>query len=463
MEGSKGGIALRSSFRFDYRLLRASCIAGLGVLLTGCLSATNNFGRAAANENLIAPIQSTGARDSTPASDQFNLFWDAIADLDMARTKAAARTQSQMDLADGVAALAAGNDPVAEEVFQRLISDDTDPNVSSAARLLFAAILMYEHQWSALSSFAAATHLRSPTQSGTSGIQKWGDAFAGIDPQTIEFPEQQMTLPLAITPVGTPTVQVRINGKDYQFWLDTGSSMTVLSSDVALEAGIQPVRDDTLTIATFAGVAPARPALVSRMEIGSVVVTNSPAIVIESRLMRVQSNADGVPWSGLPVDGIIGWDLIRRFDISLDYASGKSIWQHPRDLETLGTDSQNLTWVGKPLIRLLTKSGVTLHLTLDTGSQSSFLSARVLGKAQATASTTNARAYGIAGTGGQQLARAITPLHVELAGKSLMLRDLIVYSPGSQGLINCDGILGSDVAHFGTIRIDATNGLFSVG
>jgi aspartyl protease len=463
MERSKGGITSRSSFRFYYRLPRASCTASLCALLTGCLATASNFGRAAASERLIAPIQSTGGRDSTSSSDQFNLFWDAIADLDIPATRAAASTRSQTDLADGVAALASANNKLAEAVFERLISDDTDPNVSSAARLLLAATLMYEHKWAALRSFTAATHFRSPSLSGVSGIQKWGDAFAGIDSQTIEFPVQQMTLPLAITPVGTPTVQVRIHGKDYRFWLDTGSSMTVVSSDVALEAGIQALRGDTLTIATFAGVAPARPAVVPRMEIGSAVVTNSPAIVIESGLMRVQSNADGVPWSGLPVDGIIGWDLIRRFDISLDYGSGKSIWQEPRDLETLGTESQNLTWVGKPLIRLLTKSGVTLHLTLDTGSQSSFLSARVLRKAQATASSTDARAYGIAGTGGQQLARATTPLRVEVAGKSLMLRDLIVYSPGSQGLINCDGILGSDVAQFGTIRIDATNGLFSVG
>jgi len=37
-----------------------------------------------------------------------------------------------------------------------------------------------------------------------------------------------------------------------------------------------------------------------------------------------------------------------------------------------------------------------------------------------------------------------------------------VYGPAYSGLINCDGILGSDVAQFGKIRIDATNGLFSL-
>ena len=49
-----------------------------------------------------------------------------------------------------------------------------------------------------------------------------------------------------------------------------------------------------------------------------------------------------------------------------------------------------------------------------------------------------------------------------MAGNSLMLRNLIVYNPPSSGLVNCDGILGSDISQFGTIRIDATNGLFSI-
>jgi hypothetical protein len=42
------------------------------------------------------------------------------------------------------------------------------------------------------------------------------------------------------------------------------------------------------------------------------------------------------------------------------------------------------------------------------------------------------------------------------------LENILVYGPAYSGLINTDGILGSDVAQFGRIRIDATNGLFSL-
>jgi len=54
-------------------------------------------------------------------------------------------------------------------------------------------------------------------------------------------------------------------------------------------------------------------------------------------------------------------------------------------------------------------------------------------------------------------------LALNVAGKHVALENVLVYGPIPSGLINCDGILGSDLARFGTIHIDATNGLFSVG
>jgi hypothetical protein len=73
----------------------------------------------------------------------------------------------------------------------------------------------------------------------------------------------------------------------------------------------------------------------------------------------------------------------------------------------------------------------------------------------------HARVFGIARTGGRTN-RAVSGLILDVGGKRLRLEDVIVYDPISSGIINCDGILGSNIAHLGKIRIDATNGLFSI-
>jgi len=118
--------------------------------------------------------------------------------------------------------------------------------------------------------------------------------------------------------------------------------------------------------------------------------------------------------------------------------------------------------MGKPFVEVRTKRGETLHLTLDTGAQGSFLNALALDKTGAASSISESTVFGIAGTS-KKADKVIRTLQLDLAGKTLRLEGVMVYGPTYSGMINCDGILGSDVARYGTIRIDATNGVFAVG
>src|SRR4051812_41574512 len=250
------------------------CMRGtaLLVLLTGCLQATSTANLADARRGVIAPIATSRLVEPASVRAYSENFWDAVADLDVTASRQAARTEPESHFAEGVAALIAGDELRAETAFSEMSSEQSDPNIAAAAQLMFAATLLYEHKWSALSAFTTAAQERNASPPDISGMEKWGAAFAGIDSQVIGFSRQAVSIPLRVTAVGTPTISVRIGRKDYQFWLDTGSSMTVLSSDVAAEIGARILSDDTLTVATFAGVAPARPAVVSRMELGSIVV-----------------------------------------------------------------------------------------------------------------------------------------------------------------------------------------------
>jgi predicted aspartyl protease len=255
---------------------------------------------------------------------------------------------------------------------------------------------------------------------------------------------------------------VRINGKEYEFWLDTGSSMTVLSSKVASDTHVPILSPDTLKVRTFEGAAPVIPAAVARMEIGPIVFTNIPAMVMDASLMRLRGGAKGKPDAGLRVDGIIGWDILRQLDIVMDFQNGTITLGRPERLSKNGTAFQNLSWLGKPLVEVRAKAGETLHFTLDTGAQASFLNVSMLEKLGVTSRASSARVFGIARTGGRAN-RVVPALILNVGGKRLRLEDVIVYGPPPPTLINCDGILGSDIAQFGRIRIDATNGLFSVG
>jgi clan AA aspartic protease (TIGR02281 family) len=337
----------------------------------------------------------------------------------------------------------------------------SDLNVAAAAQIMLATTLLYEHKWTALRDLSANSTLPPANSGSTSELEQFGHAFAGVDEQTTIAPDKPTSLPLVITAMGTPSVQIRINGKDYEFWLDTGSSMTVLSSTVASDAGIPFVSADTLRIRTFEGTAPVKAAIVRRLEIGQIAFTNTPAIVMDAALMRLKSTSEGVTGRGVRVDGIIGWDIIRQFDVVLDYRTGTITLKKPQHLGIIGTEFQNLTWAGKPLVRVRTKPGGTFQFSLDTGAQVTLLNGSILDKLGIVATTYGGRVFGIAKTGGQTK-RVVPNLTLNVGGSSVRLESMLVYGPVYSGLINCDGILGSDVAQFGKLRIDATNGLFSL-
>ncbi len=389
-------------------------------------------------------------------------YWLAFADIDLNTLRDNARTEPEARFADAMRLLALGKYDSAERDLRVIGQQLTDMSVAVGAQVMLASTLRYQHRWAELRDLPVNSRLSASDRVMTADLERWGKAFAGAPRETTSFPDKPVVMPLRITAVGTPTIRVRINGKEYQFWLDTGSSMTAISSEVAAAAGIIEFSPDVLTVKTFAGSAPVKAAIANKIEIGEIVITNSPVVIIDASLMHLRSSADGVPPRGIVVDGIIGWDTIRQFDLTMNYGSEKIILREPKVRDFIDGRTQNLYWLGKPLLEATTQSGDKFHFTLDTGAQSSFLNATVLERIGVATRSADTRVYGIALTG-KETSRVVSLLLLNVAGKDVALENVLVYGPTPSGLINCDGILGSDLARFGTIHIDATNGLFYVG
>lgn len=474
--GTVGSQCWTRSYQMQARACATVALIGL---LTGCLESARVLSQAP--KDLKPPVFDDGLENVLPGRLQRSAspgpsvpvvepavrtvyseeYWEALAGLDVTALRKAARSDEEIGLAEGMTRLMAGDPAKAEDSFVAMSRQSIDLNVAVAAQIMLATTLLYEHKWTALRDMSAASTLTAVDRGNTSELEQWGHAFAGVDEQTTVAPDKPTSLPLVITPMGTPAVQVRINGKDYEFWLDTGSSMTVLSSTVASETSVPLVSADTLRIRAFEGTAPVKAAIVRRLEIGPITFTNAPAIVMDAALMRLKSTSEGITGRGVRVDGIIGWDIIRQFDLVMDYRTRTITFKKPEHLGIVGTEFQNLTWVGKPLVQVRTKPGGTFEFTLDTGAQVTLLNGSILDKLGTVATTYGGRVFGIAKTSGQTK-RVVPNLTLNVGGSSVRLESILVYGPTYSGLINCDGILGSDVAQFGKIRIDATNGLFSL-
>lgn len=400
-----------------------------------------------------APVVST---TSAPYSET---YWDAFANVDLKTLRTSARTDPQTRFASAIDLLAGGYYDEAERMLFAVSQQVAEINVAVASRIMLASVLRYQHKWSELRDLPLTSRLPATDNTVTNDLEQWGKAFAGVAAETIDFPAAEITVPLRVTLVGTPTVRVRINGKDYDFWLDTGSTMTVISSEVAEAAGTAALSPEVLSVKTFAGTAPVRATTIKKLEIGSISISNSPAVIIDAKLMYLRTSAPGVAPGGISVAGIIGWDVIRHFDMTIDYTDRKVTLKQPL---FRGESGGNLVWLARPLVEVTTKAGTKLHLTLDTGAQASFLNATVLEKNALLTKSSGTKVYGLAHTG-KDATRVVPVLELSVAGRPISLENVILYGPVQSGLVNCDGILGSDIARWGTVHIDATNGVFSVG
>lgn len=387
-------------------------------------------------------------------------YRQALADLRPAEAVAAAHTESERGFAEALKSLMAGDVERAELAFAQLRRTATDPTIRAESRVMYTATLQYQEKWEALAALK-----NDPSQPKTDGtdkasIERWAAAFRNIPPKTITFRAQSIVVPMSVSAVGTPVVPVRIGNRDYHFWLDTGSSMTMLASDVARALNVVPLLPDTLEILTSTGRVKAHPSLIPQFQIGQLVVRNAPTMIVDESLMQMRETKPVERSSKVKIDGIIGFDVIRHLDLEVDYGARILRLRNPA---TSGRESdRNIFWVGLPVVRLASDDGVLLHFGLDTGAQQTFVTETLLEKLELQVGRIESRRVG--GLGGEMSLRAPVLPYVRLfvRGVPILIKNAVVRAPVYQVLASLDGALGGEVWTSGIVRIDLTNGIFAV-
>jgi predicted aspartyl protease len=400
----------------------------------------------------------TRMRKPAPAMN----FWAAIVNLDPDYPLSHQTSLDERHFAGAMRLLMAGEADDAELLLDSLRRQTSDPLVRSASRIMLTAMLQYQDKWKELADLAPikAAELDSMDRD-RAGVEMWAEAFRSIPARKTVFPAAPVVVPLTMSAAGTPVIPILINGKPKLFWLDTGASMSIVASDVAAECGMEPVVKDTLEVATTTGRVPARPAVIRQLDIGGISVANSAAMIVSSALMEVRIGDLETPVARARIDGIVGFDIISRLNVQIDYQNGTVRLTRP--VKTPGRETQrNLFWVGTPIVRLIGPGGIPVHLGLDTGAQETYATERMLGKFRVRTFLGERRQVGGFGGFTKFRGRFIRDLRLALGRRTLLFQKLLIFAPAASRVVNVDGVLGSDIGRTGVVRIDATNGIFSI-
>lgn len=403
-----------------------------------------------------APIR---LRKPAPARN----FWGAMANLDPDFVSAHPTSPDEGQFAAALRMIMEGDPDEAELLLDSLQRHATDSIVRSASHVLLTATLQYQDKWKDLASLSAARAARAESpERDRAGVELWSTAFKSVATRQLVFPANPVVVPLTLSVAGTPVIPVLINGRRKLFWIDTGSSMSIVASDVAVECGVEPLVSDTLEVATTTGRITARPATIRRLDIGGISVANSTAMIVDSSLLQVRLVDARNPKKTVRIDGIIGFDIISRLDVRIDYVRSAVRLIRPVSVTADRDRQRNLFWVGTPIVRLIAPGGIPVYLGLDTGAQETYATERMLQKVRVrTFLGERTQIGGFAGIR-EFRGRFISNLRLSLRGRTLLLQKLLVFAPALSTFVNLDGILGSDIGRAGIVRIDATNGIFSV-
>jgi len=390
-----------------------------------------------------------------PAIRFYGTYWDALADANLQAAWIAAESSEQRTLADAIDAFMNGRDTEADSTV-RTILGAKDSQVRSAARITYGAILSSEGDWARLATYVASADRE---KRDAAGVESWAPAFKNVS-TSIAFADTISELPLTRSVTGVAIIPVSVNGVKRHFWLDTGTSITILTNSVADAANVVGLGTDTLEMVSAVGRVSTRSAIVRSLKLGHVTVTNAPAMIVSDLELQIRESESGMP--PVPIDGVIGFDVIRKLDLTIDDEDGQVIIRKP-SLRTIDdSHPRNLAWFGVPIATLLSKNGSAIHLLLDTGAGETFGTPGMARKSGAHWRTAERRT--IRGFGGTKVETGIVIPEVKLflGTTPLSFERIFLYEANYPTIFKLDGTLGADVGRGGTVRIDMTNGRLDI-
>jgi predicted aspartyl protease len=283
-------------------------------------------------------------------------------------------------------------------------------------------------------------------------------ALAAIPPEEYTFKSGRSIAKLSYSTANTPVVEVEIDGSKHRFWLDTGTGISIVGTDLAEKLGIEPVSKARASVRTVTGrLIDAAPAVIPLLRTGAMEARNHHVLIIETKELQVESL-----WGLLrifKIEGILGWNFIQHADLEIDMRRKQLTIRKPGKPRRSG---RNMLWLGWPFVVTTRGDGQTAILGLDTGSSISFVTPELI--EDAGMPIIGYRETSLQGVGGvsTQIVGIAERLELAIGSERLAFDSMSVHAFTIETLLKPQGVLGADVMNWGTLRLDWASGRLTV-
>lgn len=312
--------------------------------------------------------------------------------------------------------------------------------------------LIYQERWNKALEF-----INTSGYEGTYKLANFEDESPKDPPEKYHLPQAPYSIPYRPSINGTPIVEVFVNGHPYRFWIDTGASITVITSDVALKTGIdignkKPIIGGGGTSKTF----DVYPAIIKTFKIGGMSIDNHRIAVTDKKNLALRFFGITL----MQIDGIIGWPVISKLKFDIDFSKKIITLDAPREKET--TD-RNLFWMTCPIVRLASKDFKNHFFFLDIGGKTSFYENLFNRMQFQNITVKNKTLYSAGGKEKYKMAK-IPQATFFLDRYQITFKDVLTHPhpADEEPFLIMDGQVGNEIALGGKMSIDYLNGRFDI-
>ena len=315
-----------------------------------------------------------------------------------------------------------------------------------------ANLYLMEKDWSKLIYFYENKYIVNNEDTSLMVMARYYKQFPK---EKIEFETTPVILRSKLTSSGTSLVKVKVNGKQYTFWLDTGAGFTVLSSTVAAACKVKQPSSQTIATAATGNIIDVGYGLIDTLQAGGLKVYHHPCLILNKK--QLEFKVLGIRL--LKIDGIIGWNLLQELAVTID-SKNKKVTFEPGKKNPVADN--NFFWMNSPMVNVTDSTGNLLTFGLDTGADKT----AVYSAYQWVADTTNSytKEIGLWSAGGSKKfdSRIYRRVVINVSGKKLVMKNLATQPDMMEGSFSPEGVFGNKELKNYVIHFDLRGGVFEL-
>lgn len=359
--------------------------------------------------------------------------------------------EDKIKFSKGLSKILIGEHECAERIFREIINFTKNDTLLDNSKIILEQLLIYQSKWKDYFD----TFRNKNASDSVEIIRLLYPAFMN-NKEVVSYNNQVDTLKIKIKN-GLIFIPVKLNDNEIDFLFDTGAQHTIISNKIAQEVGIQSLTNIKSGLISSNNIFnDLQTGLINNLKFGNYQSLNKPCIITNEDNLKSKF----LFYTFLRFDAILGWDIIKNLDITIDYDKDIIILKKPLKKEST---KKNLFWLDCPIVKVKSNNGYDLLFFYDSGAQNSSFYDLLSKKLNLEEmSETNERIYGIGGSSKRDV-KVIPKISFKLNNFNLNFENLKSGLESRGQFFKLDGMLGNDIGlKAGKLHLDASNGIFEI-